>query len=177
MRRPVWPGLRLQMALDSVLVTEKLLDGADIIAVFQQMGGEAMAEGVAAGVSGDSRRADGGVDRALQAALVQMVAARRTCGRIARVTAHRKDELRGPFPIGVGILPLQGIGERNRTGAARQLAGVGLRAEHEVGLERLNQRQRQHRHAILLALPVTYDQLATREVEVLHAQAQALEQA
>ena len=42
-----------------ILVTEKLLEGADIVAVFQQMGREAMAESGAAGVFSNPRRADG----------------------------------------------------------------------------------------------------------------------
>ena len=42
-----------------ILVTEKLLEGANIVAVFQQMGREAMAESGAAGVFSNPRRADG----------------------------------------------------------------------------------------------------------------------
>ncbi len=59
---------------------------------------------------------------------------------VNHITARRKDKRPGPFPISIGILALQSIGERNRTSAAGQLAGMVLCKKHKVGLERINQR-------------------------------------
>ena len=57
-----------------VFVTEELLDGADIVAGDQQMGGEAVPEGVAADLFADTSGARGGVDGLADDRLVQVVA-------------------------------------------------------------------------------------------------------
>ncbi len=49
-----------------VFMAEQFLDGADIVAVLEQMGGEAMAKGVAAGRFRNASRANGKFDRVLE---------------------------------------------------------------------------------------------------------------
>jgi len=65
-----------------VLVAQQLLDGADVVMVFQQMGGEGVPEGVAGHAlfqaGGTCRLADG----ALQAAFVEVMAARLAGARV-----------------------------------------------------------------------------------------------
>jgi Phage integrase, N-terminal SAM-like domain len=57
-----------------VAVAEKFLDGSDVGAVFQQVGGEGVAEGVAGGALGDALTAYRLLHRALQHGFVQVVA-------------------------------------------------------------------------------------------------------
>ena len=58
-----------------VFVPKEALDGADVIAVLEEMGGERVPERVATGRLRDPGGADGVVDRTLDDTLVQMVAA------------------------------------------------------------------------------------------------------
>jgi hypothetical protein len=51
----------------NITVAKKLLHRADVVAVLQQMGRERVAEGVAARVLGDSSKAKGAADGALDA--------------------------------------------------------------------------------------------------------------
>ena len=57
-----------------VLMAEELLDRADVAAVFEQVGSEGMAEGVACGALRDARREDGAAHGVLDDGLVQVVA-------------------------------------------------------------------------------------------------------
>ncbi len=118
-----------------ILVAEEFLDRPDIIPILQQMGRKAMAEGVAACVFGNSRRTDGGMDRALETALVETIATGFTGCGVNHITARRKDNLPGPFPIGMGIRALQGRGKGNCTGAACQVIRMRLGTKHQMGLE------------------------------------------
>ena len=58
-----------------VAVAEELLDGADVGAVLQEVGGEGVAEGVAGGSLRDARAAYGVTDCALHGGLVEVMAA------------------------------------------------------------------------------------------------------
>jgi hypothetical protein len=55
-------------------VAEELLDGADVVAAFEQVGGERVAEGVAGDAFGELRVLGGAADGALDHRLVQVVA-------------------------------------------------------------------------------------------------------
>ena len=59
-----------------VFVAEEFLDGADVVAGFEQVGGEAVTEGVTAGGFDDAAGFDGGMDGALEVGIVGMVTAR-----------------------------------------------------------------------------------------------------
>lgn len=54
---------------------EQFLDGADIFAGFEEVGGKAVAQGVAGDFLGDAAFADGGGDGGLDRGLVEMVSA------------------------------------------------------------------------------------------------------
>jgi hypothetical protein len=58
-----------------VVVTEQLLNGADVAAIFQQMGGEGVAERVGGGPLGETRPADSLEHGALHHGLVEVMAA------------------------------------------------------------------------------------------------------
>jgi hypothetical protein len=51
-----------------------------------------------------------------------------------------------------------------------------LTYHRQMGLKRLDQHPRQHRHPILTALAIAYQYLQILEIQVLHPQAQALHQ-
>jgi hypothetical protein len=56
-----------------VRVPEQFLDGADIVAVFQKVGGKRVAEGVAGGAAGDTGLLYGCMNRSLQSLFVAVM--------------------------------------------------------------------------------------------------------
>jgi hypothetical protein len=67
--------MRVDLGGGHVPVPEQLLNGADVLAVFQQVCGERVAEGVGARPFRDPGLADGILHRALEHGLVQVVPA------------------------------------------------------------------------------------------------------
>ena len=65
-----------------VLVAEQFLDCADVVAIFQQVGGEGMTEGVRGDAFLDPRFAGGLPDCLLQTAGAHVVAAGDSCARV-----------------------------------------------------------------------------------------------
>jgi len=63
-------------------VAEELLDGANIVVIFQEMGRKAVAEGMRADRLGDTGLLGGLADGLLQAALIQVVAAHDAAARV-----------------------------------------------------------------------------------------------
>jgi hypothetical protein len=91
-------------------MSEEFLHGADIVAVFEQVGGETVAEGVRADRLDDARQAGRLLDRFLQTALAQVVAARDAAARVFREALGGEDALPAPLLVGIGVLAGQGIG-------------------------------------------------------------------
>jgi hypothetical protein len=72
-------GFREDVGIDlgggNLGVAEEFLDGADIVAGFEEMGGEGVAEGMATDGFGDLGELDGGADGALEDLFIEMMAA------------------------------------------------------------------------------------------------------
>ena len=82
--------------------------------------------------------------------------------------------LPAPVGCGVGILSLQSIRQRDLTPPVFQVRDVQGPHRFEVLLQLLLQRRRQDGPAVLPALAVADNHRTSGEVEVLHAQLQAL---
>jgi len=141
------------------------------------MGGEGVAEGVATYALGDARAECGSPDRALQDRFVEVMAAA-LVGQSAGVDAGcRKDPLPGPFSSGIGVLPREGARQFDPAGAGLQvelmLGAHCFDVPQEIGLDG----SRQHRQAILVPFAGAYHDLIPAGIDVLHAQARALEEA
>ena len=93
-----------------VAVAQQLLDRPDVGTVLQQMGGEGVAEGVAAGALGDARTAYRGLHRALQDGFVQVMPAALARLAVQVGTRGGEDPLPAPLAAGPRILPGQGPG-------------------------------------------------------------------
>lgn len=81
-----------------VLATEQLLDGADVAALLEEMGGEGVAKSMTGGPVRDSRREDGSSHGLLEDGLVQMVPSVLSALLVNVEARGRKDPLPGPLP-------------------------------------------------------------------------------
>ena len=98
-------------------VTEELLDGSDVGAGFEEVGGEGVAEGVASDSLGELGGGGGGADGALSDGLVEVVTAV-ALGRFVPVGSGGGEEpLPGELAFGAWILSAKGGGEFYVAGA------------------------------------------------------------
>ena len=98
-------------------VPQEFLDGPDVISVLQQVGGKAVPEAVAGGMTGNTGGDGGSPDAALNDALVGMPPAALAGDGVAGDPAAGEDVLPAPLPAGVRVLALEGIGEAGTTPA------------------------------------------------------------
>ena len=94
-----------------VFVPEEFLDGADIIAIFEQVGCEAMAQGMAAYFFVDLGGADGSFERSLECSVVEMMAANDLASGVDGTIFGWECVLPDPVAIRVGIFSFEGKGE------------------------------------------------------------------
>lgn len=95
-------------------VAEQFLDRADVVAVGEQVGGEAVTQTVEGRMLGDSGAVDGGLEGALDGTLVQVVpvlVAGLTSGEPA---AGREDVLPAPLGRGAGVFRASAAGRSVR---------------------------------------------------------------
>lgn len=96
-----------------VLVTQKLLNGPDVITRFQQVGRKAVAKGMRCGVLANGRRADGSPEGFLNGTGVDMVALNPPRSRIHCPAFGGEKEPPSPLPGGIGLFAGQGSGHGN----------------------------------------------------------------
>ncbi len=106
-------------------MAEELLDGADVVAVLEQVGGEGVAEGVTGDALGEAGQGGGLLDGALEAGGAEVVAADVTCARIGGEAGGGEDELPDPIAAGGGELAVEGVREEDEPLAGSQVALVG----------------------------------------------------
>jgi len=104
-----------------VLVPQQFLHGADVVAIFQQVGGEGVAEGMGSDVLLDASELSRFADGLLEAALVEVVPAGDPCARVFGKGGGREHILPDPLAVGVGIFACQGIREVDPTVALGQV--------------------------------------------------------
>ena len=88
-----------------VAVAQEFLDGADVVAAFKKMGGEAVAEGVAAGAFGHSGGEDCIAYGALDYAVIHIVSALVLGAGVGPAVLLGEYPLPGPFAGGVWVFP------------------------------------------------------------------------
>src|SRR5215831_4039275 len=138
---------------------------------------EGMAQRVTARALGDARVAHGVLDRSLHDRLVQVMSTA-LAGRPVDVESRgRKHPLPGPLAARVRILPCQRPRKLDPAGARSKIAIVLPLHEVQMPSQVGRDDARQGRHPILVALAAADDDLVALEVNVLHPEARALEQA
>ena len=160
-----------------VAVAEEFLDGADIVAVFDEVGREGVAKGVAAYPFGDAGFEDGLVDGALEDRFVHMVAALGAGLGVAPAALLREHPLPGPFGSAVGVFKEEGFGEGNPAESVGEIAVMDLLDGPEMFAERRLEGFGEHRRSILRAFSAADHDLVTIEIDVLNAEVQAFTEA
>lgn len=107
---------------------------------------------------------------------LELPAAARVGPRVDGPHRRGKHPLPGPGPAGPRILQRQRVRQQHPPQPVGQILFVQRARPRKLRLQRCDQVLRQHRHPVLAALALAHDQLAARELQVLHAQAQRLQQ-
>ena len=87
-----------------------------------------------------------------------------------------KDPLPGELPRGARIFPIESVGQLHAAEAPAEIDLMELANAFHLAAQRLDHLRREHGHPVLPALAVAYRDFPPLEVDVLHAEAQALQQ-
>src|SRR5690606_18180365 len=107
-----------------VLVAEQLLHRADVVAGFEKMRGEGVAQRVAGRRLDDAGPVAGELDCALQGRLVDVMSAPAASARVRRLASGREDVLPPQVTAGVRVLASQGMRQMHLTKATGQISLV-----------------------------------------------------
>ncbi len=158
-------------------MSEELLHGSDVVAVFEKMGSERMTQAVTRRSVRQARLENGLSESPLHGRLMKVMAAPLASDGIHVVTRCGEDPMPRPLSAGVRVLPLQGMREFDPTRAGTEVRVVQSLDGFEMGLQlRVNSRG-EHRAAVTRALTAPDDNLVAREIDVLDSKTAALEQA
>ena len=94
-----------------ISVSEKLLDGPNVVAVFEEVGREGMAKRVARGPLRDASRGHGPFHRALEHGFVEVVTTKSVRSGMSIGAAGGKDPMPRPLSSGLRTLSLDRVGE------------------------------------------------------------------
>lgn len=158
-------------------MSHQLLDGADVVAVLQEVGRERVTKGVAGAVFLDSGFMHCALDGALKVGVVEPVAA-----ELARLAVDdrlwiRERPLPGEAEGSIRVLAREGVGQIGAAATAREVALVPCADAAEVGAQWCNEGVGECRDPILSALSGSDDDLPAIEVEVLDAKLEAFGEA
>ncbi len=159
-----------------VLMPEEFLHRADVVAGFQEMSGEGMAEGVGGDVFIDPCQFGRLPDRSLHGAFVEMVTACDAGAGVFGGAFGGKDVLPDPLAVGVGVLLFERVGEIDSAVAIVQVLSVKHFDAPEVLLKGLDEAVGEHGDAVFSPLAVAHDDLVLGEINVLDPQPQTLYQ-
>jgi hypothetical protein len=91
-------------------VPEKLLNGADVVAILQQVCRKRVSQGIGTAALADARSADGVLDGALQDRLVRVVATALPRPPVTVDARRREDLLPRPLPAGIRMFLSRAVG-------------------------------------------------------------------
>ena len=158
-------------------VAEKFLHAADVIAGFEEMCGETVAEGVATDRLGDARQLHGLPDRPLKDLFIEMMAAFFSGAGVLGDAGGREGPLPAPLAGGVQIFSFKGVGEVDFAEAISQIFFVKDFDAGEVFLESGFDGVREHGDAVFIPFAVANDDLVPIEIDVFDTKAERFHEA
>ena len=153
---------------------EQFLDGSDVVPIFQQVGGEAVAKGVGGRRLVDPRGAHGFPDGALEHRFVLVVAPHLSRLVVSVRSGRGEDPLPSQFLAGLRVLESQRLRKLDPSEAAFDLLAMELRYLPELLRQIALRRLRQQRRPVLSPLAVPDDDEILTEVDVFDPKPQAL---
>jgi hypothetical protein len=172
--RPLVENVGIDHRGADVLMAEKLLDGTDVVAGFEEMGSEAVAESMAAGGFGDPSGSNGRGDGPLQRVLVDVVASDLPGTWIGGAAFRGEDILPAPLTSRAWVLSLERVREVDGAEAVAQIGVMKGSDTLEVSIQGIDERFGQEGHAILAAFPPADDDLKALEIDIFDAKPHAL---
>jgi len=158
-------------------VSEKFLDGTDVIAIFEEVGRKAVAERMAGDAFADAGALDSLVNGALEDGLVHVVSALDFGLGIDPTAVLGKHPLPGPLAGRGGVLLGQRVGQEHPAPALSEVFLMDAADAGQVVLQQRNQGRGKHRHAVFVSLSRADKHLGPFEIEVLDPQLEALDDA
>ena len=150
-------------------VAEELLDGADVVAGFEQMGGKTVAQGVAGGGFRDACFQNGSAEGALGHGFVKVVAAVLAGGAVTVLARSGEHPLPRPRLGAAGVLFAQRAGQCDAAGATREVGFVELACGSELFSEHSTETHREHGSSVFSPFSLADDEVAGGEVDVFHS--------
>jgi hypothetical protein len=152
-----------------VLVAEQGLDRADVGAALEQVGGEAVAQGVGGDPFVDAGGEGGAAEGALDVGFVEMVPAYEAGTGVAGRLRCGEDPLPFPVPAGVGVFARDRVGQLDAGQAGSAVGVVGRADSPEMSADLPLESVREERRSIAVAPALADEDLAAPGIEVLDA--------
>jgi hypothetical protein len=158
-----------------IFVAEEFLDGADVIAVLEQVGGEGVAEGVATDrFIGDASQDCSGTYGFLQATFSNMVTALNPRAWVRDNAFARKNILPGPFAIGIRVFIFERVGQVDCAESVFQVFLMNLFDAPEMFFKGEEQAFRQHGDAIFFAFAIPDGEALLFKINIFYTQTNTL---
>ena len=157
-------------------MAEQLLNGPDVVAVFEEMRRERVAERVTRRPLDEASFEDRLSDRTLDDGFVQMMTTPLPCRAIRVESCRREEPLPAPFAARMWVLAAERPRKLHPAGTVREIFRVLAPNALQVTSQAALRGRGQHGDAILATLAVTDRDLVRIEVNVLYTQATAFEQ-
>jgi hypothetical protein len=156
---------------------EPCLNGTDVIAVFEPMGGECVPSGMAAHRLRQASRSCRLLDGPRQDRCVQVMPPPRSRPRVHAHPCRRQHPRPPPLARRMGVCPLQGLRPIDLSKPSLPVLLVQGAHVCSLGSERSSDKGWQPRHPVLVPLALPHDELIRLEVTVFHPQPETLQQA
>jgi hypothetical protein len=157
-------------------MAEQLLDGADVVAAFEQMRREAVAQRVTTRAFDEPRFTHGPLDGALDRAFTEVVPTHRAAARISGARRGREGVLPGPLAICAAIFSRERIRQEDRPETLSEIGLVNRTRLRELIAQRADQPRGQNRDPVATSLAVADHDFAALQIEILGPQPDRLHQ-
>src|SRR5688572_546801 len=158
-------------------VPKQVLNGADVIARFEEVCRKGVAKGMRGCRLGDIRSAHCPLHCALERLIGEVMSPLDPTARIDGASRGREYILPAPFTRCTGIFTVQREWKPDGAEAVCEIPAMQFTHVIELFPQRRHQAKRQHRHAILVPLAIANEYLPPRELYVLHSKTHRLHDA
>ena len=168
--------MRISLRCFTAAVAQELLDGSDVVAIFEQVGRGGVTKVVAGGLLRDAGHLDACSEGTLDPGGVHGVPEGFPGIRRRAVSGSGKDPLPGQFQGSPGILPPDALRDRRSIGAPLPVQGQDQSGVLDPFFDSGDEAPGKHGHPVLVSLGPPDVNLAALQVQVFHSQIQGFSQ-